>query len=181
MRAIEILTAEHGMILEFLGHLFTGAERVGTDQAPAGEFFEKAVAFCREYADKAHHYKEEHVMFGRLAEKHDGKIDAQIQRHRDQHEHCRNLVNDISGSIASYSRGEWEGTRSLTQAVAEYVQTLRKHIASEDEIFFPMVEIFLSEDEGDAIFAEFERYEASAGVVPLETGPQALSEIAALL
>ncbi|MHC4471269.1 MAG: hemerythrin domain-containing protein [Planctomycetota bacterium] len=181
MRAVEILMAEHGLFLEFLKLLATGAERIGTDQAPDREFFEKAVSFCRDYADKAHHYKEEHVMFGLLAQKHEGRIDAQIQKHRDQHEHCRNLVNEISGAIESYDRGDAEGTRVLTRNLADYVQTLRSHITSEDEVFFPMAEIYLSEEEGEALLDEFKRYEETAGVVPLRTGPEAVSELAGML
>ena len=181
MRAVEILTAEHGLILEFLGLLSTAAERIGTEEAPKAEFFDQALTFCRDYADKAHHYKEEHVMFGLLAQKHDGKIDAQIQRHRDQHEHCRDLVNTMSTSLGGYARGESEGARVLTQTVAEYVQTLRKHIFSEDEIFFPLAEVFLSEEEGEALLAEFEKYEGSAGVKPLETGPELVSTLQTML
>ena len=65
--------------------------------------------------------------------------------------------------------------------MAEYVQTLRKHIFSEDEIFFPLAEVFLSEEEGEALLAEFERYEGSAGVKPLETGPELVSTLQTML
>ena len=181
MRAVEILTAEHGLILEFLGLLSTAAGRIGTDDAPPPEFFEIALTFCRDYADKAHHYKEEHVMFGLLAQKHEGKIDAQIQRHRDQHESLRGIVNTISSTLGSYGRGEKEGARVLTQNLAEYVQTLRKHIHSEDEVFFPLAEVFLTEEEGESLLAEFERYEGSAGVKPLETGPELVAALRTML
>ncbi|MBW1941869.1 MAG: hypothetical protein JRJ51_03435 [Deltaproteobacteria bacterium] len=45
---------------------------------PAKEFFEKAVAFARNFADRFHHYKEEHVMFAQLAEKKAGFFDGPI-------------------------------------------------------------------------------------------------------
>jgi hemerythrin-like domain-containing protein len=181
MRAIELLLAEHNMILEFLDLLQEAGKRVARDEGPAPEFFEGSVEFCRTYADKAHHYKEEHVMFGLLAQKHEGKLDDLIARHRDQHETCRNLVGAMAGSIASYGRGETEGARALSENISEYVKILRSHIESENEIFFPMSLAFISDEEGVQLLEEFERYEESAGVKVWEGGPKLLGEISAQL
>jgi len=179
MSAIELLLAEHNMILEFLGMLKEAGQRIAHDKGPEPEFFTQSVEFCRTYADKAHHYKEEHVMFGLLAQKHEGRLDDLIARHRDQHETCRNLVGAMAEAIPSYGRGETEGGRALAENISEYVTILRSHIKSENEIFFPMAMAFISDEEGVALLEEFERYEQSAGVKVWEGGPKLLEEISA--
>ena len=179
MRAIELLLAEHNMILEFLGLLKTAGQRIAQDEGPEPEFFTQSVEFCRFYADKAHHYKEEHVMFGLLAQKHEGKLDDLIARHRDQHETCRNLVGAMADAIPGYARGETEGGRALAENISEYVTILRSHIRSENEIFFPMALAYITEEEGVALLDEFDRYERSAGVKVWEGGPKLLGEISA--
>jgi len=78
VRAIQLLLAEHGMILDFLDLLQEAGKRIARDEGPVPEFFTQSVEFCRTYADKAHHYKEEHVMFGLLAQKHEGRLDDLI-------------------------------------------------------------------------------------------------------
>jgi hemerythrin-like domain-containing protein len=181
MRAIELLLAEHNMILEFLGLLKQAGRRLAKNEGPDPEFFTKSVEFCRTYADKAHHYKEEHVMFGLLAQKHEGRLDDLIARHRDQHETCRNLVGAMAKAIPSYGRGETEGARALAGNIAEYVKILTSHINSENEIFFPMSLAFITEEEGVALLEEFERYERSAGVQVWVGGPKLLEEITASL
>lgn len=181
MKAIELLLAEHNMILEFLGLLKEAGRRIAKDEGPEPEFFTQSVEFCRTYADKAHHYKEEHVMFGLLAQKHEGRLDDLIARHRDQHEACRNLVGAMAESIPSYGRGETEGGRALAENIAEYVKILRSHIRSENEIFFPMALAYITPEEGVALLEEFDRYEKSAGVKVWEGGPKLLGEITARL
>ena len=181
MKVVEILMGEHVVIREFLSVLDSAAARIGTENGPPPEFFDKAVSFCREYADRAHHYKEEYLLFGRLAEKHEGKIDAQITRHRDQHESLRNLVQEIHEATDGYGRGEEEATRVLTRDIAEYVHTLRKHIVSENEVFFPMAEIFLSEEEGEALLVEFEKYDHAAGSGSWSRARELVGELEAAL
>jgi len=163
MIAIEQLLLEHGLILRLLDQLEIAADRIIRDDDPPREFLEGALEFCREFADKAHHYKEEYVMFGLLAERHDGVIDGEIERHRSQHEHCRNLIGEISGGLAGYERGVETCRRMLHRSISEYVDTLRSHIRSENEIFFPMVEEALSEEDDMMLIAEFRKYEEKVG------------------
>ena len=164
MEAVRILMYEHYVIKEFLDQLALAAEKMAGGEGPDRAFFDTALSFCRDYADKAHHYKEEHVMFGLLASKHEGRIDAQIESHRNQHEQLRSVVSGMSGLLNRYAAGDAVAKDDLRENLEEYVRSLRKHIASEDEIFFPMVEVFLTPEEGEALLEEFEKYGAKAGV-----------------
>jgi hemerythrin-like domain-containing protein len=163
MKAIDQLVEEHGTIQLCLDHLAVAADRILANEGPPRRFFDETLVFCREFADRSHHYKEEHVMFGLLAQKHDGRIDGEVERHRSQHEHLRNLIAEIAGSLDGYEKGLDSATRLLQRTVKEYVDTLRSHIRSENEIFFPMVDEALTEEEDDLLMLEFEKYEAQIG------------------
>jgi len=102
MDPIEILMNEHGLIRSYLDNLNKAVVKLENGEKPPRAFFEKAVAFSREFADKFHHFKEEHLMFVRLAAKKRGAVDAQIDALRYQHERGRELVTQIEGSLAGY-------------------------------------------------------------------------------
>ncbi len=180
MKATQILVGEHVLILRLLDLMKDAADRIIRDEGPPREFFEKALDIARQFADKFHHYKEEHVMFGLLAQKHDGQLDGEIERHRNQHEQCRDLIQRISDALASYSRDLEQGARVVHRHVSEYVATLRSHIRSENEIFFPMAEDALSEEESENLLTEFSRYEAKCEA-DAEGYGKAIDEAAALL
>ncbi|MCP4631793.1 MAG: hypothetical protein GY855_02625 [candidate division Zixibacteria bacterium] len=159
MKSIEILMNEHVLIRECLNLLDKACDKIVKNDYPPKEFFEIAFNFSREFSDKFHHYKEEYVMFGYLAQKKEGDIDAQIEAHRSQHENCRNLISNMSDSLNGYSNELNESTRSLHRNLSDYVQTLRKHIRSENDVFFPMVLKVLSESDDKYLIEEFEKYE----------------------
>ncbi len=181
MKAIDALVHEHDVILAFLDHMSTAATGIVDGQGPPREFFEKALDFCRIFADKHHHWKEEYVMFGLLAQKHDGAIDGELERHRNQHEQCRDLIQKISESLKGYSRELDSATKTVHRNVSEYVKTLRSHIRSENEILFPMVEEVLSEEEGESLLAEFAKYEAKTGSGVLDMYTERVAELAGML
>ncbi len=169
MKAIEILVNEHNLISDGLDLLTTAAEKIVRGQNPPKEFFEKAITFTRKYTNEFHHYKEEIVMFGLLAQKHGGAIDAEIERLRSQHDALHNNMNEISSALDAYSQGSDTETRRLHRNLSDYINTLRGHIAAENRIFYPMVVKALTDDEKVMLLAEFEKYAA-------ETGPEAVEE-----
>ncbi len=181
MKAIETLHREHDLILEFLTQLSAGVDRIVSDQGPPKEFLEKALDFCRVFADQYHHYKEEYVMFGLLAQKHDGTLDGEIARHRDQHEECRNLIQKTGQALEGYSRELDTASRTIHRSMSDYISTLRRHIRSENEILFPMVEEALSQEEAEALLREFAAYEAKTGNDTYDRYRGLVDELAAAL
>ncbi len=157
------------MISDGLDLLTTAAEKIVRGQNPPKEFFEKAVTFTREFTNEFHHYKEEIVMFGLLAQKHEGAIDAEIERLRSQHEALHNYMSEISSSLDAYSQDSDSETRRLHRNLSDYIHTLRGHIVAENRIFYPMVVKTLTDDEKDVLLSEFEKYAA-------KTRPEALKE-----
>jgi hemerythrin-like domain-containing protein len=181
VKAIEILVEEHKLISQQLDLLTTAAEMIVRNQNPPKEFFEKAVAFTRNYTNKFHHYKEEIVMFGLLAQKHEGAIDAEIERLRGQHEALHNYMNEISNSLEAYSQGAESEVRSLHRNLTDYIATLRGHIMAENRIFYPLVARTLNDDEKQQLLAEFEKYAAKEGSEATKEYETVVAEMAKLV
>ena len=89
MKATEILTREHTLILQALETLSRAQKKIEENQRLPKDFFKKALMFLRQFADQFHHFKEEYLMFGLLALKKEGAFDGPIGSLRYQHERCR--------------------------------------------------------------------------------------------
>jgi hemerythrin-like domain-containing protein len=181
VNAIETLVDEHGLILEGLDLLTTAAEKIVRNQNPPREFFEKAVVFTLEFTNRFHHYKEEIVMFGLLAQKKQGRIDAELERLRAQHRVLHDHMNQISNTLDAYSKNVDSEVRRLHRNLSEYIDVLRRHIHAENRIFYPMVESTLTEDEMKWLNAEFDKYAAQEGPDAMKAYGVVIDEMAQLL
>ncbi len=181
MEAIKILVEEHLLIKEFLDQLQIACDKIVQNQPIPREFFEKALTFAREFADSYHHYKEEYVMFARLAQKNDGAIDAEVELLRNQHEQGRNHLQKISDSLDGYFSGLNEPTRLLHRNLDDYIKMLRPHIHVEDVVFYPMVEKIFTEDEAADLLSEFKRFGEKNNPNEMEEKRLLVSELTAML
>ena len=181
MRPMEVLRNEHGLIRQYLDNLALAVEKVESDERPPREFFEKAVQFARAFPDGIHHFKEELVLFMRLAQKHGGEIDGQIESLRQQHEHARNHIAAIDAAIDGYAQEKPKATRELMENVSAYVALMRTHTHTEDHVFFPMAQEALTADEEEQIHQEFERAREKAGEDAFEQNHATLVEMGSML
>jgi hemerythrin-like domain-containing protein len=74
MKALKILRDEHALIRQYLDNLALASEKLERGERPPKEFFEKAVDFSRQFVDKHHHFKEEHIIFTWLAQRKKGGV-----------------------------------------------------------------------------------------------------------
>jgi len=102
MNITQTLIGEHVLILKGLGFLRVARDKIEQNQHPPKLFFQKAIPFFRNYADKYHHYKEEFLMFGFLAQKKEGQLDLEIGSLRHQHEIGRQFLTRLEKSINGY-------------------------------------------------------------------------------
>jgi len=181
MDAIEILVKEHDLILRGLDLLTTAAEKIVRNQNPPKEFFEKAGSFTLNFTNKYHHYKEEIVMFGLLAQKHEGEIDAEIERLRDQHAVLHGYMTEITQSLDAYSENTESEVRRLHRNLSEYIETLRRHVHAENKIFYPLVAKTLTSDEMAGLMEEFEKYAAKAEPDVMKINENLIDEMGELL
>ena len=163
MDPLETLTNEHGLIRQYLDNLTLAAGHIEDGRRPPGKFFENAVEFSRTFADRFHHFKEEHLLFVRLAQKRQGEIDAQLEALRNQHERGRELVTGIANAIEGYATDDPNATVALLENIGAYTSLLRHHIHTEDHVFFPMARSTLDAAEIRELETEYLKIQAKHG------------------
>ncbi|MCP4580501.1 MAG: hypothetical protein GY839_02705 [candidate division Zixibacteria bacterium] len=181
MKAIEILINEHRLILKFLDLLDTVRDGLIRGEVPPKEFFERSVNFAREFADKFHHFKEEYIMFSLLAKKRNGLFKNEVNRLRNQHESSRAYIDNVFNSFNRSDKISNKRIKSIDKNLWNYIIDLRDHIDYEDNIFFPLVERELSDEDLDLIHAEFIKINGSNGGRAFEKGREHLKILASLL
>jgi len=168
MDPMETLANEHGLIRQFLDNLSLAADNIENGRRPSVAFFEKGLDFARTFADGFHHFKEEHVLFVRLAEKRAGEVDAQLDTLRYQHERGRELVGNMSRALDGYAAQDPSKTADLLESMSAYASLLRHHIHTEDHVFYPMAEKALTDDEMESVGREFAAQRDKAGADTFE-------------
>jgi hemerythrin-like domain-containing protein len=181
MKPTEILIEEHILIQEALDNMACAVEQLEVGERPPVEFFEKAITFTRNFSEEFHHFKEEYLMFGRLAQKKEGELDAQIDALRYQHDRGRDLIAEISNALDGYARNEDASTTTVVESIAAYISMLRRHIHKEDKTFYPLVDTFLSEDDQRYLKEEFFKEDRKSGGSILEDSQKIVEEMRALL
>jgi hemerythrin-like domain-containing protein len=163
MDPIEILSEEHRLIRQALDAFSLAARKMEQGVNPPVEFFEKAVEFSRTFIDKRHHFKEEYLMFGRLAERHQSELDAEIEALRQQHDHGREFISEMGNALDGYGKGKDAQVTIMVENLAALVTLYRHHVHREDHVFFPMVEKDLPKEELDDLGELFVKEDEKAG------------------
>lgn len=163
MNATEILIDEHITIKQFLNSFSRAKKYIENGKLPSKIFFEKAIRFSHDFADKFHHYKEEFLMFGMLAQKKGESLDWEIGALRYQHERCRKCIKEIEAAVNGNIEENEILTTTLLENLAMYISVLRRHIYREDNVFLPMVESLLSKEEKQYVLDQFSKEEDRFG------------------
>ncbi len=145
---IQELMDEHRIIEKVLVALTAAAEQ----EVPL-EFYERAMDFIANFADKCHHGKEEELLFPVLEEKGIPRESGPIGCMCDEHEIGRGHVQSMRELIKA---GNLDGLRRES---LEYVALLRSHIQKEDNVLFPMGCGVLSKVELERLRFKFDEVE----------------------
>ncbi len=130
----EILSEEHQRILEVIKAMDYECDRVSAGGYLDKGFFEKAVDFIQNYADRFHHAKEEEILFEELC-KDDVKMHCNpVPQMLIEHEQGRNFVAGIKEGI------RFDDTQKIVQNAKGYIGLLQDHIYKEDNILYPMAD-----------------------------------------
>ncbi len=182
MKITQILIDEHIMILKGLSFLRIARDMIENNQHPSKVFFQKAVFFFRNYADKYHHYKEEFLMFGFLAQKREGQLDLEIGSLRHQHEIGRQSLTKLEKSLNGYEMKNEIAITSLLENLASFISILSRHIYREDHLFFPMVEKELSKGDKELLKKQFQLEEDALKIRnPVEESLELLNKMEQLI
>ena len=159
-KSIEVLMNEHRLIEQVLGSLETFASEIGGGLAPERPRLAEYGAFFREFADAAHHAKEEDVLFQRMTERgfprESGPIAVMLHEHKVGRGHVSALrqAGDGTGPLGAVE------AQLVLESAAAFVPLLRAHILKEDRILYPMALRLLTGPELDAMETAFEAFDA---------------------
>lgn len=132
-RQTEVLSQEHKNILKVINVLENKIEVLKSTGKFDKEFFEQAIDFIKNYADRFHHSKEEDILFIEFNKKaelaHCNPVDQMFYEHSLGREFVvkieKGLLEDDIDMIAENTLG--------------YASLLRDHILKEDNILYPMI------------------------------------------
>ena len=63
----------------------------------------------------------------------------------------------MAESMAEYADGDEIATTRLLENLAAYISTLKRHIYTEDRVFFDLVEQELSDNEDEVLLVQFQK------------------------
>lgn len=151
----KILSDEHKNILKVADALEKECNIIKSGKSLDKNFFEKAIYFIRNYADRFHHAKEEDILFKEMCkpstqgEIHCNPIEQMLYEHNIGRDFVKNTENSLKKN---------DKTKVVENALG-YVQLIREHIYKEDNILYPMADEALDKKTQDAISVKFEKEE----------------------
>lgn len=163
MRATEILSAEHRVILrvlECLDRLRAEALQRGRLDAGAAR---DALEFFGTFADACHHAKEEGQLFPRL-EAHGlprdgGPVGVMLH----EHELGRGLRRQMAEALDGAAAGRRDALEAFCRGAQDFHGLLRDHIAKEDNILFRIADQVLPPAAQEEVLRGFESAEHERG------------------
>lgn len=139
----ELLSEEHGLIGRGLDLFVRYAEQVRSgdyDPALARPF----LRFFREFADQAHHAKEEEILFRWLEERGLPREVGPLAVMRHEHELGRDLrlALSLAADVLVETPGDAETRERFHALVQRYVELMVAHIEKEENVLFPLAQRF---------------------------------------
>ncbi len=161
MKPIGPLMREHRLIEKVILSMRHELDRTKQTQNVNTDFFRKTADFCRTYADRTHHGKEEDILFKALANKnlavqHKQTMDELVQ----EHILGRSLVADLARATDQWESGDHAALGLLLTSASEICRFYPQHIEKEDKHFFyPILEYFSVDEQNSMLrdFWEFDR------------------------
>jgi len=173
-KAIEELKRDHALIKRTLA-VIDGM--LGDGQRPdrlQPEALRQAIDFVRGFAERCHQAKEERALFPLLAAKNETIARGPVHMLEAEHEAGHVLISELEAALPGLEAGETRAQKQATRALLLFSRMLRRHIAKEDDILFPLAAALISEAEAAHLAREIE-------AVQEEVGPDAYATFAALV
>lgn len=119
-------------------------------------FVDSAVDFMRIYADRTHHGKEEDILFRELNNKRLTIKDRQIMEELiEEHVFGRQTTKALVEANTRYRNGDETALADITAKLQILTEFYPKHIEKEDKVFFPSSRNYFTDEEDQAMLAEF--------------------------
>jgi len=156
MQARGPLMIEHRLIEQMIAVIQRRLERAVQVQSIDPSFVDTAVDFIRVYADRTHHGKEEDILFRTLRRKNLSDEHQRIMNElMDEHALGRETTKALVEANSRYRKREIGAVAEVTDRLKTLVAFYPRHIKKEDAVFFPAALEYLTEQEDQAMLAEF--------------------------
>ena len=149
----DVLRDEHMIILRGLDLLEAAAARLEAGTGPPESWWDEALTWFRDFADRNHHAKEENSLFPAMIKAGAPAAGCPVDVMLEEHAEGRALLQAMTAN----------DPRERTRVVRQYAQLLRDHIDKEHGIVFPLAEAILDEQALEWIAHEFNTVEAEQG------------------
>lgn len=157
---IEILREEHDEILKFIVELREKCVDFMEHDTMEMEYFRNAVSFIRNFADKAHHQKEEKILFQAMMERL-GTVAVNLIQHGMlvEHDLARLHVMELENALNAYEKEKTpENKLDIIANAVGYCYLLKRHVDKENAVVYPYAEKNLSADVMKQLDEEAVRY-----------------------
>ncbi len=173
MQARGPLMIEHRLIERMLSALENVVTTIDDENTVNPVTIDLAVDFIRVYADRTHHGKEEDILFRDLKTKPLSEEDARIMNELiEEHVFGRETTQALVDANTRYRGGDPAALADIADKLRTLIDFYPKHIAKEDKVFFPAARAYFTDQEDQAMLAEFytfdrkmihEKYETLVG------------------
>ncbi len=156
MQARGPLMIEHRLIERMLSVIQGVLAKIESRHKVDPVFVDIAVDFIRVYADRTHHGKEEDILFRELNDKPLNPGDRQIMKELiEEHVSGRQITKALVDANTRYRNGDDAALTEISDKLQTLTEFYPKHIEKEDKVFFPSSRNYFTDEEDQAILAEF--------------------------
>jgi hemerythrin-like domain-containing protein len=156
MQARGPLMIEHRLIERMLSIIKGVLAKIESKHKVDPVFVDIAVDFIRVYADRTHHGKEEDILFRELNKKALKSEDNQIMKELiEEHVFGRRITKALVDANTRYRNGDESALGHIAANLKTLTEFYPKHIEKEDKIFFPSCRTYFTDEEDQAMLAEF--------------------------
>jgi hemerythrin-like domain-containing protein len=160
MQARGPLMIEHRLIERMLAVIKDVLGKIQSERTVDPVFVDKAVDFIRVYADRTHHGKEEDILFRRLDNKPLIAEDRRAMKELiEEHVIGRKTTQALVDANNRYRNGDEAALADIVDNLQILIEFYPKHIEKEDKVFFPSSRNYLTDEEDQAILAEFRAFD----------------------
>jgi hemerythrin-like domain-containing protein len=162
MQARGTLMIEHRLIERMIVVMQRKLKEAEQTGAIDPYFVDTAVDFIHVYADRTHHGKEEDILFSTLEKKGLTAQDQKIMNELiDEHAFGRKTTRSLIDSNALYRKGNISALAEVTSCLKTLVTFYPRHIEKEDKVFFPASRFYFSDEEDQAMLAQFYEFDSN--------------------
>lgn len=160
MQARGPLMIEHRLIERMLKAIQDILKRIEETQAIDPVRVDTVVDFIRTYADRTHHGKEEEILFEAMKEKPLSEEDRRFMNELiEEHVFGRRTTKALVDANTRYRNGDEAALSEIVEKLQTLIEFYPTHIEKEDKVFFPASRGYFTEEEDQAMLAQFREFD----------------------